>query len=212
MAVKSTQDFINIEQIRGGVVILKNKALRGILMVSSINFALKSEEEQRAVIGSFQSFLNSLDFTCQIVVQSRKTNITGYIDKIKELEKNQKNEMLKHQTAGYREFLEQFIKRESIYTKRFFLVVPYSAADSKKITSQLSRGKQKGSTLTEEGFKRYRTQLFQRMEFVALGLRRCGLQSSPLTTSELMELFWVIHHPREAEQGYYPEFPEEFNV
>lgn len=210
MAIKSTQDFVEIEQIRGGVLILKNKGLRGILMVSSINFALRSEQEQAAIIGSFQSFLNSLDFTCQILVQSRKTNITGYIEKIKEIEAKQENEMLKHQTSGYREFLEQFIKRESIYTKRFFVVIPYSASDSRRVTSEIV--KKSEEDLTEENFKRYRVQLFQRMEFVALGLRRCGLQSSPLTTSELMELFWSIHHPKEAERGYYPEFPEEFNI
>jgi len=208
MAIKSTQDFLEVDQIRNGVLILKNKGIRGILMVSSINLALKSEEEQRSVIYGFQEFLNSLDFACQIIVQSRKTNITGYIDKIKELEKNQENEMLKHQTAGYREFLEQFIKRESILTKKFFVVVPYSIGEAKK--GQGGESKKPATNLTEERFERAKVQLTQRMEFVALGLRRCGLQSSPLTTSEIMELFWGLHHPREAERGYYPEFPEEF--
>ena len=125
MSIKSTQDFIPIKQIREGVVVLKKKELRGILMVSSINISLKSSQGQQAIINHFQSFLNSLDFPCQIVVQSRKTNITGYIEKIKDLEKKQTNELLQQQTTGYRQFLEDFVEKESIYTKNFFMVIPY---------------------------------------------------------------------------------------
>ncbi len=207
MPPKSTQDFLEIDQIREGVVLLKNKALRGVLMVSSINFALKSDDEQKAILFQFQALLNSLDFSCQIIVQSRKTNITGYIEKIKELERKQENELLKHQTTGYREFLEQFISRESILTKNFFVVIPYTVTESKKSPREMMKAPQ--AEITEELFQRCRTQLFQRMEFIALGLRRCGLHSIPLTTSELVELFWSVHHPKESEKGYYPEFPEE---
>ncbi len=208
MAKKTAQDFIPIKQVREGVVVLKNKGLRGILMVSSINIALKSRDEQEAIIYQFQSFLNALDFPCQIVVQSRKTNITGYIDKIKELEKNQKNELLKQQTTGYREFLEDFISKESIYTKTFFVVVPYAIPFS----SQGKSGKKKEEDISGEVFKRGKDQLYQRMEFVALGLRRCGLQCAPLTTIEIIELFWALFHPKSAESGYYPEFPEELVI
>ena len=205
MAKKSSQDFIPIKQVRDGIVILKNKGLRSILMVSSINIALKSKEEQEAILYQFQSFLNSLDFPCQIVVQSRKTNITGYIEKIKKLEEEQKNELLRQQTAGYREFLEEFVTKESIYTKNFFVVVPYhlpTVGSSKKST--------KGTPeINEDSFQRGKDQLYQRMEFVALGLRRCGLHCAPLTTIEIIELFWSLFHPKSAESGYYPEFPEE---
>jgi hypothetical protein len=205
MSPKSAQDFIPIKQVRDGIIILKNKGLRSILMVSSINIALKSRDEQEAILYQFQAFLNSLDFPCQIIVQSRKTNITGYIEKIKTLEENQTNELLKQQTAGYREFLEEFVTRESIYTKNFFVVIPYSApvvGGSKKAT--------KGTVeINEDSFQRGRDQLYQRMEFVALGLRRCGLHCAPLTTVEIVELFWSLFHPKSAESGYYPEFPEE---
>ena len=197
MPDKSTQDFLEMSQIREGVVILKNKSLRGVLMVSSINLALKSTQEQEAIINQFQSFLNSLDFTCQIIVQSRKVNLTGYIDMIKQWEKNQKNDLLRHQTESYRKFIQDFIEKESILTKKFFVIVPYGFHETP------------GARLTEENFKRLKKQLTQRMEFIALGLRRCGLQAAPLTSSELIELFWVLHHPKEAETGYYPEFPQE---
>lgn len=197
MPNQSTQDFLEISQIREGVVILKNKSLRGILMVSSINLALKSTEEQRAIINQFQSFLNSLDFSCQIIVQSRKVNLTGYLDLIKKWESEQDNRLLQHQTESYRNFIKNFIEEESILTKKFFVIVPYNFNPTP------------GSSLTEESFKRLKKQLIQRMEFIALGLRRSGLQAAPLTSSELIELFWVIHHPKEAQTGYYPEFPEE---
>ncbi len=204
MATKSTQDFIPIKQIREGVVVLKSGGIRGVLMVSSINIALKSPDEQQAIISRFQSFLNSLDFTCQIIVQSRKTNITGYIEKIKEIEKKQSNQLLQQQTAGYRQFLEDFIEKQSIYSKRFFVVVPYNPSGI-----DFSKKKKKEEEITEDSFRRGKRQLYQRMEFVALGLKRCGLQSIPLTTVEIIELFWSVFHSKSAEKGYYPEFPEE---
>ncbi len=204
MTKKSSQDFIPIKQIREGVVVLKNNGLRGVLMVSSINIALKSRDEQEAIIYQFQSFLNSLDFPCQIVVQSRKTNITAYIEKIKKLEEEQKNELLRQQTAGYRSFLEDFVRKESIYTKSFFVVVPYAIPGISDV--------KKSGSINEENFQRGKQQLYQRMEFVALGLVRCGLHSAPLTTVELVEVFWSLFHPKSAESGYYPEFPEELTA
>ena len=85
MPASSTQDFLEIDQIREGIVILKNKALRAIMMVSSLNFALKSDEEQAAIMAQFQEFLNSLDFSVQIVIQTRRLNIAGYLEQLKSL-------------------------------------------------------------------------------------------------------------------------------
>lgn len=203
----STQDFLPIEQIREGVIVLKNKALRGVLMVSSVNFALKSEEEQNAVIYQFQNFLNSVDFTCQIVIQSRRLNITGYLDRLKDLEKKQENELLKIQTAGYREFIQGLVETGIIMAKTFFVVVPYTIGEGygETPTGKKLFAMPKLPTLTEDAFQRCKTQLWQRMEFLALGLRRCGLKAVPLSTPELIELFWALHHPKEAEFGYYPE-------
>ncbi|MCJ7786767.1 hypothetical protein MUP06_00930, partial [Patescibacteria group bacterium] len=130
MPKKTTQELLEIDQIREGVILLKNKALRGVLMVSSLNFALKSEDEQNATIYQFQSFLNSLDFPCQILVQSRRLNITGYIEKLKDLEKGQENELLKIQTTSYREFIESIIKEGVIMTKTFFIVIPFTLLES----------------------------------------------------------------------------------
>ncbi|MBI2450322.1 MAG: hypothetical protein HYV47_02155 [Candidatus Nealsonbacteria bacterium] len=204
----TTQDFLEIEQIREGVVILKNKALRAIMMVSSLNFALKSDEEQSSIIAQFQEFLNSLDFSLQIVVQTRQLNITGYLDQLAALEAKQPNELLKNQTAEYRQFIADLItgappagRYGEIMSKSFFTVVPFSLAET--------RDALKIPVLTEEKFQMAKQQLWQRMEFVALGLRRCGLQAMPLTTPEIIELLWGLHHPKQAEVGYYPEVPPE---
>jgi len=209
----SSQQFLEFDQIKSGTIILKNKTLRAVLMVSSLNFALKSEEEQSAIIYQFQSFLNSLDFQCQIIVQSRKTNITGYFDGLKKLEKNQKNELLKLQTSEYRKFIEGLVENESIMRKTFFVVIPYYLGQGQSDEEENNKKGIKGffnkpkmsEEINEENFKRYRNQLWQRMEFVALGLRRCDLSTTPLTTPELVELLWSWNHPGEAEVGYYPE-------
>jgi len=211
MPKPATQQFLEIEQIKEGVLVLKNKALRGVLMVSSQNFALKSEEEQNAIIYQFQNFLNSLDFSCQIVVQSRRLNITGYLEKLKQLESLQENELLKIQTGEYYNFIRSLVGAGTIMTKSFYVVIPFTMGEAEGPIGSggiLTR-KPEIPNLTEEMFQRCKSQIWQRMEFIALGLRRCGLKAIPLTTPELIELFWSLHHPQEAEIGYYPEIPPE---
>jgi len=205
--MNSTQDFLQFDQIRDGVIILKNKGLRMILMVSSLNFALKSIEEQNAILYQFQNFLNSLDFSCQILVQSRRLNITGYLEKLDDIAEKEKNDLLKIQIVEYRKFIEQIVKGGSIMQKTFYAVIPFSITESQ--TSDEVKKMPKIPTLTEEVFQRSKNQLFQRAEFVILGLKSCGLQAVPLTNLEISELFWALHHPEEAERGYYPQIPGE---
>lgn len=210
MANASTQQFLEIDQIREGVLLLKNKSLRGVIMVSSLNFALKSEDEQEAIIYQFQNFLNSLDFSLEIVIQSRLVNITGYLEKLKELEKNQENELLKIQTGEYRNFIKNLVAGGQILSKTFYVVIPFTLIEIPGLQQQKGMFKKtKEQTQTEDQFQRAKGQLWQRMEFVTMGLKRCGLQCVPLNTAELIELFWSLHHPEEAEVGYYPELPPE---
>jgi KaiC/GvpD/RAD55 family RecA-like ATPase len=212
MSESATQQFLEIQDIREGVLLLKNNGIRGVLMVSSINFALKSEEEQTAIIYAFQNFLNSLDFFCQIVIQSRNINITPYLDSLKDLEEKQTNELLRQQTSSYREFIKNMVVGDVVMTKNFYVVVPYNLMEifgvksaGKDLFKQLLGKEQKNEPVNDSDFERCKTQLWQRMEYLAMGLRRCGLEAIPLTTPELIELFWSIHHPDQAEVGYYPE-------
>ncbi len=204
------QEFLHVDDIKEDTLILKDKSLRGIIMVSSVNFALKSEEEQKAVIFQFQDFLNSLDFHIQIIIQSRQLNITGYLEKLKDMGNKQTNELLKVQTIEYRKFIEDLISKQVIMTKSFYVVIPFfpAAINTQAALKGLLK-KQEAVPLTEESFQQAKAQLLQRMEFIAMGLRRSGLQSTLLSTEELIELFWSNHHPTEAETGYYPEIPDE---
>ena len=193
---------------------LKNNGLRGILMVSSLNFALKSSEEQSSIIYAYQSFLNSLDFSCQIVIQSRNVNITPYLDTVKNLAEKQTNELLKVQTSSYADFIKELVQGDNIMTKSFYVVVPYTLTEALGAGAALNKSglfdifkknKKKNQQLGDEDFEKCKNQLWQRMEFLAMGLKRCGLDVMPLTTPELIELFWAMHHPDQAEVGYYPE-------
>jgi len=210
MADTSTQNFLEIDEIRESTLVLKTGQLRSVLMVSSANFALKSADEQQAIVSQFQNFLNSLDFPLQIVVQSRRLNITGYLDMLRKLQESQQNELLKVQTADYLAFVEQLIQGGSIMAKNFFVVVPFSLGEVVGgVLKEKKAEKPKTGKLAESQFQRMKSQLWQRMEFVALGLRRSGLQVVPLSSEELIELFWSSHHPQEAEVGYYPQIPPE---
>ncbi len=206
----SSQQLLEFEQIREGIIILRDRSLRGIMAVSSLNFALKSREEQEAIIYQFQMFLNSLDFSCQILIQSRKVNMTGYIEKLKEIENNQKNELLKIQTRDYRQYIEKLVSGSSIMTKNFFIIVPFYLSEAQETSVGGNILKLRTvPALTEELFQRFKSQLFQRMEFLSLGLRRCGVWGVPLGSEEIIELFWSLYHPSESEIGYYPDLPPE---
>lgn len=183
-------------------------------MVNSINFALMSEDEQNAVIGQFQSFLNSLDFPLQIIIQSRRLNITSYLDKLKDLENRQSNDLLRTQIIEYRNFINEIVSGGSIMNKSFYVVVPFQTMVLPGAGAGKGKDKKSGQPkpapgLAQEQFSQSKSQLLQRMEFVALGLRRCGLQCVPLNSLELAEFFWSSHHLEESERGYYPEIPPE---
>jgi hypothetical protein len=213
----TSQQFLPFSEVRDGVLVLRSGGLRGILMVSSLNFALKSSDEQQAIIYQFQNFLNSLDFTTQVLVSSRRVNMTGYLEKLKRLEGKQSNDLMRAQTADYRKFITEILEKGVIMSKNFYAVVPYTLAEAKGTVSAarelMKRGSSAGgSFMTGDSFQRARSQLLQRMEFVAIGLRRCELEAVPLTSPEMIELLWSLHHPVSAEQGYYPSImPEIMN-
>lgn len=211
-----SQQIVNIEEIRDGVLILRDGSFRVVLMASSLNFALKSADEQMAVIMQYQSFLNSLDFSVQFFTQSRKINIEPYIDTLENAQKSQTNELLKIQIAEYIEFVRTFVKASNIVTKNFFIVVPFtppffnqegspSAAGIINLLKSLWGSKpQKREGVSPQKFEEYKNQLWQRMETVIQGLVRAGVRAVPLNTEELIELFYGLYNPGELEKGKPP--------
>ena len=133
----AAQNFVPVKEVRDGVMVLKNNSLRAVSMVSSLNFALKSEDEQTAIIMQFQNFLNSLDFSVQIFVQSRRLDIRPYIAMMEAKRKEQTNDLIKIQTHEYIEFIKNFTDSVSIMSKNFFIVTSYSPTISAKGTKGL---------------------------------------------------------------------------
>jgi len=127
---------------------------------------------------------------------------------LKELEVNQKNELLKIQTADYRQYIEELVASGSIMNKSFYIIVPYYPLI--ELTGAIpEQNKKQTQSLTEENFLKGKYQLSQRIQYVALGLRRCGLNTTMMGSEEILELLWSLHHPKQAEMGYYPELPPE---
>lgn len=206
MAVKAktTQEFVPIKEIRQGIVILRDDSLRGIVMASSLNFALKSADEQQSIIMQFQNFLNSLDFSIQIFIQSRKLDIRPYIALLEGRQKEQVSDMLKIQTREYIEFIKNFTENSNIMTKTFFVVVPYTPAMVTTGGVASAFGKKKTETENTEKkleeFEEHRSQLEQRVGVVTQGLVRCGIRTVELGTEEIVELFYKIFNPGDTEK------------
>ncbi len=207
MADQSSQDFVPIKEIRDGVVVLKDGGLRTVVMTSSINFALKSVDEQNAIIYQFQNFLNSINFSIQIFSQSRKLDIRPYIALLEGVLKEQKIDLLKIQTREYIEFIKNFTDTVNIMSKSFFIVVAYSPAliQTKKgqgafggITNMFS--KKESKTAANDSFEENRTQLLERTEVVIQGLLRMGVRAVPLGTEELVELYYKLFNPGDTEK------------
>lgn len=211
---KPAQALVDIREIRDGVLLLKNGSLRVILMASSINFALKAQEEQDAIIFQYQTFLNSLDFSVQFFIQSRKLNIEPYLDTLRERLKREYNELLKIQISEYIEFVKSFVESANIVSKSFYIVVPYTPVviyEQGGIASALGSllpGAGKKKVVSEEKFEEYKTQLYQRVEVVRQGLVRTGVRIVPLNTEELLELFYGLYNPGEADKGKMPEMTQ----
>ncbi|RJQ13526.1 hypothetical protein C4553_03195 [Candidatus Parcubacteria bacterium] len=182
-----TQQFVEVKEIREGVIIIKNGGLRMLLEASSINFALKSSDEQTATILQFQDFLNSLDFSLQISALSRKLDIEPYLKLLDVIAKQQTNELLKTQTQEYIEFIRTMVQGQNIMNKRFFIVVPYERT--------VVGGKTVGSSASEDAFLREKNQLLQRVDHVALGLKRIGVKTRLLDSEEALNLLSQLYHP-----------------
>ncbi len=208
----STQKYLDISEIKNDCVFLKNGTLRAILLVSSINFALKSEDEQKAVIQSYVQFLNTLDAPLQILIQSRPFNIKPYLAYLDELRKAQRNELLKAQMADYIDFVKELVQMGEIMIRRFYLVVPYNPLGDKK-RGFFSRFSDVFSAtaivkLKQEKFEKYRETLFRRVDNIVSSLGSMGLKSVPLDTQSLIELFYNIYNPAEAETQKLPDLKD----
>lgn len=195
----ATQEFVPIERVRDGVIVLKSGELRAVLITNSLNLALKSEDEQQAILMQFQTFLNSLDFDIQIFIESRKLNIKPYIDLLQARSKEIKEDLLKIQIHEYMGFITKFTEESNIMTKHFFITVPYFQTKDGGGTSPLLSFNATNSNTkeTQAGFEAARIQLEQRVSTISSGLSRFGLRAQKLGTEEVVELFYKLFNPSE---------------
>ena len=185
--------------IKDGAVILRDGTLRSVLMTSSINFALKSADEQNALIFSYVSFLNSIDFPVQVLVQSRRLQIKSYLDNLEKAEKKQTNELLRVHTADYKSFIQELVELGEIMTKRFYVVVPYDPLSNRKkgFFARFKEVLKPALTvrLKEERFQKRKADLDLRVRQVTSGLQGMGLDVAQLDTQSLIELYYSTYNP-----------------
>lgn len=203
----SAQEFLSIDTIRENVVVMRDGALRVILMCSSLNFALKSTDEQDAIIYQYQNFLNSLDFSLQFVTHSRRLNIAPYLESLKERQREQDNELLKIQISEYVEFIKTFVETTNIMSKTFYVVVPFTPPFIEKgggffsgVTRALGVGGKREPGEETASFEEHKNQLWQRVDTIVSGLQRIGIRTAPLNTEELIELFYGLYNPTDFEK------------
>ena len=195
----STQSYVDVEVIRDGVIVLKNGALRCVVLVSSLNFDLKSSQEQDAIISQYQSFLNSLDFPLQIVVSSKRFNIKPYLESIRSQIGVEQSELLRFQSSEYQDFIVNLSEVSNIMSKTFYIVVPFAPSEDTAngvMGSMKGLFKKKASAVLQDNlFQTYRSQLMQRVDHVMGSINGTGVHTAPLNTEELIELLYNSYNP-----------------
>ena len=209
---QSTQEFVELQEVRDGVAFLKNGALRQLLIVSGVNFDLKSETEQDLMTYAYQNLLNALDFSIQIFIHSPRLNIESYLQKLQERHTQETNELLKTQIAEYIEFIKSFVANNAIMDKTFFVVVPYdpvyipqAAKGLMGLVKKAMPGGQEKTPASQnkdelENIQQNLQQLRQRVDQAITGLQQIGLRAIPLDTEETIELIYNLYNPQLIER------------
>ncbi len=175
----SARQQIAIKGVRDGILILPNNEYRAILQVSSLNFELRSEEEQDAIIDIYESFLNSVGSSLQILVRTREIDMDKYLEDLGERLDDEKEEIYRTQLKNYDEFIRSLITTNKILTRHFYIIVPYKPTG-------------------KADFDLIREQLNLKLDIVAKGMTRLGMHSDQLTSLEALDLFYSFYSPAQA--------------
>lgn len=203
----STQNSLLIAEIRDGVVIMNDGSFRSVIMTKSINFDLMSPQEREGVEYSYQNFLNSLYFDIQIFIRSTKVDIRPYIEKLDKLRTEQENMLLALLMEDYIQFIDILAQETNIMDKQFYIVIPYypaidaakSTNEGKKLISGIIKKPNTGLvTINEVDLEAAKQELRNRVQSVMSGLQQIGVQTIPLGTEELIELYYDSYNPDTA--------------
>lgn len=202
----STQNTLQIAEVRDGVVIMNDGSFRSVIMCRSINFDLMSPEERESVEFAYQNFLNSLYFEMQIFVRSTKVDIRPYLDKLDKIRSEHDNMLLAVLMEDYIDYIAALAEQTNIMDKKFYIVIPfYSNLDARKVAqasktfmTTLFGSKEQVVTIDEATLEAAKTELKNRAQTVLSGLLQCGVHGAALDTQELIELYYDSYNPDTA--------------
>jgi hypothetical protein len=178
-ARSSSRSQIGIKGVNDGILILPNNSYRAILEVSSVNFELKSEDEQDAIIETYESFLNSVGTSLQILIRTREIDMDKYLSDLRERLENEDEPVYMEQLKNYEEFIKSLILSNKILTRRFYVIVPYN-------------------NIGKPDFELIKEQLGSTVDVVAKGMNRLGMQVRQLSSIEALDLFYSFYNPQQA--------------
>lgn len=215
----STQNTLQIAEIRDGIVIMNDGSFRSVVMVKSINFDLMSPQEREAVEYSYQGFLNSLYFPIQIFVRSQRVDLRPYIERLDKIRSEHDNMLLALMMEDYIMFIDNLAAQTNIMDKKFYVVIPYFVeSDMKQVVEagkslftglgSIFKPKEDHVTINEQNLNAAKDELRNRIQAVLAGLQQCGIQGLPLDTQELIELYYDSYNPDTATRQQLKNFNE----
>lgn len=216
----STQNSLQIAEIRDGIVIMNDGSYRAVIMCKAINFDLMSPQEREAVEYSYQGFLNSLYFPVQIFIRSQKVDIRPYIDKLDKIRTEHENMLLALLMEDYIHFMSDLATQTNIMDKKFYVIIPLFATidvgkavgkaknASKNFISNALGQKEQAVVINEVDLERAKTELRNRVQSAISGLQQSGIQSLPLDTQELIELYYDAYNPDTATRQQLKNFDD----
>lgn len=210
----STQQHVNIAQIKDGVVITRTGDLRMVVEVTPVNFALRSEDDQNVIVGQYQNFLNSLTFPIQVVILSRRLDLHPYLAQLEGVVDQQPSELLRLQVSEYTEFVRRLTTLVNIMDKKFYVVVPFTPPPTQKASGlkTLFVKRRLSVAFSPQQFAQSHQQLMERVTTVETGLNSIGLKTSRLSTKQLIELYYYMYNPEEAAEERLTEDVEEMRA
>lgn len=201
--ISSTQEHLAFRDITDDLIVNKNGSVSMVIQTSAINFDLLAEYEQDNKIYAFAGLLNSLNFRIQILIRTKRIDITNYIDYLKEQRNKPMSEGLSKQLEIYTQFVQNLIVQNDVLDKSFFIVVPYSAGVQLPGTGLFGSKKDKDEQMkyekmqTEQLIEKAKIFLHPKRDHILKQLSRMGLFGHQLTTKELITEFYTIYNPEE---------------
>ena len=209
----STQQYLSISEIHDNAVVLKDGSLRAVLAVSSLNFSLKKEEERDSIIYGYQSFLNYLDFNIQIVTQTRKVDLSDYLERMNQAVIKIENNLLQNQAYSYIDFISTLLKYANVMDKRFYVIIPQYSSFAQTSSSLIKKNKKgKTESLDTKTFTENVKELNQRVAVVTSLLGNIGLKCAQLNTEQLIEFYYNTYNPDTSQNQKLPPIEQVTNI